>query len=179
MARPARVSILQWIFFVVMLGGIIAPWLYIEEIENLGIANSMLKVAILGTAMLLVSWLYFRYDSKRWILLGIYIVIVRIAFDLFVLLIRDGNGRAFAEGALKVTEIAEGKPLYITGPNYVHSGTSFMIERERGEILETRDELESGAYYLVVDEYEMQNADSIMSFGTRGTDKLLVLYRKN
>jgi hypothetical protein len=129
--------------------------------------------------MAIIAIVFYRQRERRWIILGIFLLVVRIGFDWFVLPNRDVRGAGYASAAMEVARITEGKPLYIVGPNYVHSATSFMIERERGEILELRSEMEPGSYYLAKEGFEIENADSLLGFGTRGTDLKLILYRKN
>jgi len=177
-ARIARVNLLQWVFLIIMIFGLVAPWIFINSIAALEVPNYLPKIAIISVSMLAIALAYFKQASRRWILLGVYLLLVRIGFDWFVLPNRDMEGRAYAEGATKVTEITKDEPLYIVGPNYVHSGTSFMIQRERGQILEVRDEMKSGAYYLAVEGFEVAGVDTIMILGTKGTPKKLKLYRK-
>jgi hypothetical protein len=129
--------------------------------------------------MAIVALVFYRQKQRRWIILGIFLLLVRIGFDWFVLPNRDAKGAVYAEAALEVAQVSEGKPLFIIGPNYVHSATSFMIERERGEILELRSESEPGSYYLAKEGFEMEKADSIFAFGTRGTDQKIILYYRN
>jgi hypothetical protein len=161
-----------------MIAGMVAPWFFINSISELGVPNSLVKIAVVSAVMMVIIVVYFKQRSRRWILLGIYLLTVRVAFNWFVLPNRDAEGRAHADKAQAVAEITKGKPLFIVGPNYVHSGTSFMIQRERGEILERRDEMVSGAYYLAVEDFEVSGVDTIMTLGTKGTDKELKLYRK-
>ncbi|MGB6036658.1 MAG: hypothetical protein WBG42_10360, partial [Cryomorphaceae bacterium] len=143
------------------------------------VEDTIVKLAVLSLSMAILALVFYLQKQRRWIILGIFLLVVRIGFDWFVLPNRDAKGADYAAAALEVAKITKGKPLYIAGPNYVHSATSFMIERERGEVLELRSKTESGFYYLAKEGFEMENADSLLSFGTRGTDLKLILYRKN
>jgi len=178
-AKSRVISIVQIIFLAIMLLGSIAPWFALSQIAELGVDGSISKIAILSLSMAIIALVFYRQKKRRWILLGIFLLVVRIGFDWFVLPNRDVRGAGYASAAMEVARITEGKPLYIVGPNYVHSATSFMIERERGEILELRSAMEQGSYYLAKEGFEIENADSLLGFGTRGTDLKLILYRKN
>lgn len=177
-AHPKIIGIVQMVFLVIMVVGAVVPWFVLGLISELGIDGTIGKLAVLSLAMALISWVYYSQRERRWILLGIFLLVVRIGFDWFVLPNRDAEGAQYAKAALEVAEITKEKPLYITGPNYVHSATSFMIERERSEILELRTELESGSYYLAKEGFEVPDADSLLAFGTRGSDAKLILYLK-
>ncbi|MCZ4409561.1 hypothetical protein O3Q51_12120 [Cryomorphaceae bacterium 1068] len=178
-ASQRSISVVQLILMAIMILGALAPWFAIGQITELGVNGTIVKLAILSLSMAIIALVFYRQKQRRWIILGIFLLVVRIGFDWFVLPNRDAKGATYAEAALEVARITEGKPLYITGLNYVHSATSFMIERERGEVLELRSETESGSYYLVREGFQMENADSLLAFGTRGTDLKLILYRKN
>lgn len=178
-ARPRVISIVQAILLTIMVLGAIAPWFAISQIIELGVDGSIFKIAILSLSMAIITLVFYRQKKRRWIILGVFLLLVRIGFNWFVLPNRDVRGAGYATAATEVARITKGKPLYIIGPNYVHSATSFMIERERGEILELQTEMESGSYYLAKEGFEIENADSLLGFGTRGTDLKLILYRKN
>lgn len=176
-SEPRVSSIIQFMLLGIMVLGSLAPWFAVSRIMDLGVADPILKLAVLTLAMAIIALVYFKQKERRWILLGIFLLVVRVGFDWFVLPNRDAKGATYAAGAREVAKITEGKPLYIIGPNYVHSATAFMIERKRKEILELRSETKRGEFYLAKEGFEVANADSIMSFGTRGTDYKLILYR--
>jgi len=177
-ASRQAISTIQLILMVIMVLGALAPWFAIAQILELGVEGTIFKLGLLSTSMAIIAFMFHRQKHRRWIILGIFLLVVRIGFDWFVLPNRDAKGSEFAEAALEVARITEGQPLYIIGPNYVHSATSFMIERQRGEILELGSETKSGSYYLAKEGYEIEKADSILAFGTRGTNVKLILYRK-
>ncbi|HKK37903.1 MAG TPA: hypothetical protein VJ949_00625 [Cryomorphaceae bacterium] len=178
-ATGRSVTIVQMILMAIMIPGALAPWFAVSQITELGVDGALIKMAVLSLVMAVIAVVFYRQRRRRWIILGIFLLVVRIGFDWFVLPNRDLKGAGYADAALEVARITEGKPLYIAGPNYVHSATSFMIERERGEVLELRSEIEPGAFYLAKEGFKMENADSLLTFGTRGTDLKLILYRMN
>jgi hypothetical protein len=176
-SSPKVISVVQLILLGIMVIGSLAPWFAISTILESGVNDPIIKSVIVSLSMALITLTYFKQRSRRWILLGIFLLIIRIGFDWFVLPNRDSEGAGYAASALEVAKITEEKPLYIIGPNYVHSATSFMIERERREVLKMKDQTEPGAFYLAKEGFKVEKADSIMTFGTRGTDTQLVLYR--
>lgn len=178
-ASERIVTIVQMLFFGIMVIGSIGPWFALNSILELGIDGTVVRLALLSITMGILTFIFYRQRQRRWIILGVFLLVVRIGFDWFVLPNRDPKGAVYAESALEVAKMTKGTPLYIIGPNYVHSGTSFIIEKERGEVLEVRSLAESGNYYLAKEGYFVENADSILAFGTSATDLNLILYKMN
>lgn len=177
--RPKVLQVVQMILFAVMVVLCIASIPASRLIFETGIPNPWFKIVVVILLLSSVTFAYFKIRRQRWILLGIFLVCVRIAFDWFVLPNRDSEGHQLATQAIEVARITEGEPLYILSPNYVHSATSFMIERERKEVLEVREEVHSGSYYIAFElSEEREGFDQIMTFRTRSTDRRLILLKK-
>ncbi len=175
---PKVRHVVQMLLFGIMVLGSIGPWVAWTTIVELEIPSTMIKVTLWSLGMGAVALTFFRYKEHRWVLLGIFLLVVRVGFNWFVLPNRDEKGARFAKAADKVVELTSGEPLYILEPNYCHSATSFMIERKRGEILETRPDAMEDAYYIAVESSDLQDFEELLRFGTRGTDLKLVLIKR-
>jgi len=178
-ASARLIKVLQLILFAVMVLLCFTPFFASEIILESSLPNPWFKIVVVFLLLSITTAAYYTVKVQRWVLLGIFLLGVRIAFDWFVLPNRDEEGHVLAAQAIEVAELTKGEPLYILYPKYANSATSFMIERERNEILEIRKEAEPGNYYIAVELADRREGfDHILTFGTRSTDRKLVLLKK-
>ena len=119
-----------------------------------------------------------KLPENRWIILGVFLLVLRIGFDWMILPNRDSEGRKFAESAEKILEIVGSDEIYVLSPSYCHDGTSFMISRSRAEILRIVDEPIVDVYYILHDDiFDEWLYTKFLEFHTRGTDKTLYLVK--
>lgn len=126
-----------------------------------------------------VAWWAVRVASLRWPLLGVFLVLLRIGFDVSLLPIRDARGRAFADAAEEVNRITGTEPLYVLAPNWCHDGIGFIVARHRREVLRVVDSpTNTQAWYIVYDgDFNEQVFEPHLQFQTRGSDRTLYLVR--
>jgi len=169
-------TILQRAFgYITVLGCALPLALYFfadgSKVESFGF-----KMLLVSLGLMALTTLYWRRLRFSWILLGCFLLVVRIAYDWVILPERDKKGAAYTAGALQVLDLSKGKELAILGSNYCHDGTSFLISRERGQILPVLQEAIPGRYYIIVEfEFDPQRFESLYTFGTNGTDYKLHL----
>jgi hypothetical protein len=92
---------------------------------------------------------------------------------------RDPRGRSLQKEAMEIAEITRGEDLYILELNWVHDGTSFIIERERNEILQRVDEpIDSSAYYLLLDRrYDPDKYESVKKIQVVSAENMIHLVK--
>jgi 4-amino-4-deoxy-L-arabinose transferase-like glycosyltransferase len=176
---PERLQgIIYRVLFVVM--GIatafpVVMWILPASAQINGATAKALVVLFGLLAFLLVYW---KKPDRRFIILGCFLLVLRIGFDWFLLPNRDIKGQGFADAAEEVVSIVGEDEVYVLRPKYCHDGTSFIISSARGEILEERDLVEAGAYYILHDDaFDPKLYDSFLEFGTRGTPQKLHLVK--
>lgn len=134
------------------------------------------KWAFTLAPLALLYMLFLKVPAQRLLVLGCFMLVVRVGYNFMLLPNRDMEGRGFAEGAEEVLRLAEGAPLYVLAPSYCHDATSFMISRERGEVLQIVKQMEEGSYYIIHEGgYEPERQEAWLTFGTRGTHYKLML----
>jgi len=145
-------KVLKWILGVILILVCFAPiGLYLFA-DTYGIANLELKLSICTFTLIGLTALYFQNFKINWLVLGCALLVLRISMNFVLLPNRDPRGRSLQQEAMEIAEITRGEDLYILQLNWVHDGTSFIIERERNEILQRVDEpVNSSAYYLLLD----------------------------
>ncbi len=167
------------VFLVVMSILVLAPLAVFFLPENMDLPKGATGIALLLFLLLaVITALAWRHRAQRLVLLGCFLLVLRIGFNAYVLPFKSERGRQWAKGAVMAAEITKGNPLYVLKPDYCHDGTSFIISSMRGEILELRDEAEPGAYYLIDHvSFDPERFESILRFGTEGSDRDLHLAR--
>jgi 4-amino-4-deoxy-L-arabinose transferase-like glycosyltransferase len=136
------------------------------------------KLLLLSMAMAFCVKKYWEHPAQRLLLLGVFLLVVRIGFNWFVLPFKDEQGRIWMQKAIEVTTIVGENELYVLAPNYCHNGTSFVISSMRGQVLRVAQEPEQGVYYIMDDvSYDHDRFVSLLNFGTRGTQRTLHLVR--
>lgn len=106
--------------------------------------------AVVATAVFVLMVLVNRHDIKLLAMAAV-LVIARFDYSIYMLPVRAYTQEPLRQEALAIAKKSRGMPLYLYGSNSVQDGTTYYIERERGEILR-RHTPESGdppAYYLI------------------------------
>lgn len=143
---------LRWIMGFILAISCFAPSALYFFADTYGIENLELKMAICTFLLIGITALFFRNFKINWLILGCGLLVLRISMDFSLLPNRDPRGRSLQEEARGIAEITKGQPLYILGKNWIHDGTSFIIERDRKEILRhVQSPIDSSAYYLILD----------------------------
>ncbi len=145
-----------------------------------GLEKAEIKSGVVFLALAALIWFYLKQTENRWIILGVFLLVLRIGFDWMILPNRDSRGKMFAESAKEILEIVGSDKLYVLNPSYCHDGTSFMISRARGEILRIANEPEPDVYYIVYDGlYDESVYTKFLEFQTLGTDRIFYLVKFN
>jgi len=153
-----------------------AIWFAPVSIEEISLVA--LKVVALFLSLAAMAFLFWKQKSHRLILLGISLLIIRIGFNWFVLPFKVERGIGYAALTERVIELTANDELYVLRPSHIHDANSFMIERERGEILELRDTPEPDVFYIMIQShYNPETYESFISFKTRGTPETLHLVK--
>jgi 4-amino-4-deoxy-L-arabinose transferase-like glycosyltransferase len=136
------------LFFVVVtflgaLGPLIVNFVPLEVPGKLW--TSILLTLMMGT----VAFFLLR-DKQNWLAwLGIYLLVFRIGFDLYVLPERLQNGytEECKQAALRVAEFTKGHELFVY--NAVNDNTTYYIERAHHAILHKSAAIDTTSYYIV------------------------------
>ena len=170
---------IQMLLLGIMAIGSFGPFIMMSPALELGVHNDVLKLVGLGLAMGLLTILFYKQRQRRWIILGIFLLTVRLAFNWFILPFRNTDGMEYTKAAAEVVEITKDGNLFIVGGNHLSRGSSFLIERERGEVLNVRDTVNAGDYYISIDQFILHNSTELYRFRTKSTDREMVLSKKN
>lgn len=174
-----RKRILDYILLAIMVPASTAPVLLPFLIDTPGsVSNSFLKLSFLAIFLFLVAFLFWRKPGQRLMLLAIFLLLLRIGFNWYILPFKNEPARQWAEMALEATRIVGDGELYVLAPNYCHDGTSFIISTIRGEVLQVAYDAEPGKFYLIDNvSFDADRFEALLEFGTQGTERNLVLAR--
>lgn len=126
----------------------------------------------------LLTLAYFKLQPLRLVILAVFLLVLRIGFNFFILPEKSSRGKANAESAEAVVGITAGSPLYVLSPSYCHDATTFTVSKARGEVLRIRDRAEPDVFYIIHDgAYDPEVFHSYLEFGTSGTDRRLHLVK--
>ncbi len=116
---------------------------------DLGIPINPIFSVLITISLLFLSYLMFRKSQMTLYFLALFILVLRIEFNLVAFPHRASTGGVaeYKEFAEQIVEKSKGKKLYtISGVNHA---VSFYIERERGEILKRVDFPDTTSYYII------------------------------
>ncbi len=172
-----RRSILDYVLLAVMVLASALPLLMPFLIDTLpAVSNTFWKLSFLTVFLSLLSFLFWRKPVQRLMLLAIFLLVLRIGFNWFILPFKNESARLWAENAVEVTQIVGEGELYVLAPNYCHDGTSFIISTIRGEVLQVAYDAEPGKFYLVDNiSFDADRFEALLEFGTQGTERNLIL----
>ncbi len=175
---PRFKKTIDMVFFGLMALAVLAPVAINIASEFRDVPGAGFKTGFLVFGLLSLVVVYYRRPPHRLVILGIFLLVLRIGFNWFILPYKDSRGQAYANAAERIVEIIDEDPIYALTPSYCHDATSFTISRGIGEILELRHEMEPGAFYILHEGlYDPTLQRSYIEFGTRGTDKRLHLVK--
>ncbi|MGI4875536.1 MAG: ArnT family glycosyltransferase [Janthinobacterium lividum] len=97
-----------------------------------------LSLALFG-ALALLAWLFWRLPGYRLLLLGYYLLVLRLGFDVFIFPARLQTSPevAYRTAAERVGRATKGRPLLLWPGSQLDNIEAFYISRERGEPLVT------------------------------------------
>jgi len=106
--------------------------------------------ALLATTVYVLMLRVNSHPTKLLALAAI-LVIARFDYSIYMLPVRAYTQEPYRQQALQIADKTRDMPLYLYGSNSVQDGTTYYIERERGEILRRHkpNANDSPAYYLV------------------------------
>jgi len=170
--------VLQRVVFVVMLLVLATPAVAMIYANDAGISAFQIKLIVTFAGMLLICALYLRRPAFRWLILGIFLLVLRIGFDWVMLPNRDARGRGYQADAEKVASVVGDEPVYLLGPNYTHDATSFVISRARDQILSVSDSAKADTFYIVHESYfNPEMHQDYLKFRTKSDDYFLFLIK--
>ncbi len=110
------------------------------------------KTLSLGLGLTFLTWLYWRLKSERMVVLVVFLLLLRIGFNWFVLPDRNGNdfGEQCRVTSKKIGEKFSCEKLYVYKDTDMQYTNSFYLTNERQRIIPyKRDNFESDAYYII------------------------------
>ena len=113
-------------------------------------ASWALSLALFG-ALALLAWLFWHLAAYRLLLLGYYLLVLRLGFDVFIFPARMQTSPevAYRAAAERVGRATKGRPLLLWPGSQLDNVEAFYISRERGETLTvTRQPPRPGCLYL-------------------------------
>ena len=129
--------------------GSITP-LFLPRVANTPFLYTKTVLLILGCAT--ITWLYWRSAYYPFAMLTVFLLVVRIGFNWFVLPDRNQNdyGDLCRQSSIKVGQAYRDSPLYIYGDTEIQPTNAFYLTRARGQII-YRDStlLDRNAYYII------------------------------
>jgi 4-amino-4-deoxy-L-arabinose transferase-like glycosyltransferase len=166
---------LESVFFGILVVACFSPFFVHFAGRSAHTTAYYIELVVIGCLLVFFCILYYRKVEFRWIILGCFLLTLRIGLDFFGLPERNPRGWVFQEHAENIAEITKGKPLhlYLT---YIHDGSSFIIARERQEILREADDMEAPGYYIVYEDRALNEGYNIVyPFTTMTNDNNLAL----
>ncbi len=153
--RTWHYRLLRVIFGVVLTGaaiGLLAPLVLPETAGREGV---WWKVVITALPALYLAWRYWRHEPEQWPLFVCGLLLVRLAFNWWVLPARaepEDSAVEVRTTALTAGERLSGEPLYLYGQTVMEPASSFYLERGYGGIVRphTRlEEIDPNAFYVI------------------------------
>ena len=104
-----------------------------------GVPDSWLLSLALFVPLALLVYLFWRLASYRLLVLGYYLLVLRLAFDIFIFpaRIQTSPEVAYRTDAVRVGRETKGRPLVLWPGSPLDNVEAFYIARERGETLVT------------------------------------------
>ncbi len=97
-----------------------------------------------------MSWIYFRDQPNRPIILVIVVLLLRIGFDAMVLPVRasKGDNPVCKKETLRVAEKYKNEDLFISGNSDLWYVNAFYLAQGRNKITSRKFTLEKGKFYV-------------------------------
>ncbi len=117
-------------------GGLVAP-AHLEVLR--GVPNSWLLSSGFFGLLALGTYLFWRLADYRLLVLAYYLLVLRLAFDVFIFpaRIQTSPEVSYRTAALRVGRETKGRPLVLWPGSQLDNVEAFYISRERGEPLIT------------------------------------------
>ncbi|MBE9492267.1 MAG: glycosyltransferase family 39 protein [Bacteroidetes bacterium] len=149
-SKPTGFIIVSYFFFSIMLiaaaGSVVLNFINTFDDINL----RLLKSLFLLLCFSFLIYLYLKIKSQRMVIIVIFLLVSRIAFDWFILPTRAKTVQEFKDQALYVAELTKGEKLYVYKNTVYQHGSSFYISAGRNNILRIKhDNFDKDAYYIV------------------------------
>lgn len=122
--------------------------------------NVYLFSGLLFLGLVITTWLYWKLSAQRLILIALFLIIVRIGFNVFVLPSRYAKSEVATRvvEAKKLGQMTKEKDLFVYsepirryyhGEQVLNARTLFYITTERGRPLEHSDHPTSGDWFII------------------------------
>lgn len=111
----------------------------------------ILKTLVIITGLVLTGWLFYKLTTKRLLLLSIFLLIVRVGFNWFVLPERNLNdpGAMVRSTSIHIGEKYKDSPLFIYKNTRMQPANSFYLTESKGQIIPfCKDTLPQGAPFI-------------------------------
>lgn len=160
-------KITYWLLFTVMglisLGSL-APF-FLERVEALDLVGVIPKTIFLFTALSLLTIGYWKFKRLALPLLVLFLIVLRIGFDWFVLPDRNANdyGDLVRKSSIKVGKAFKEEQLFVYKESEMHPTNAYYITRERGKIVHRDKEgTKQSAYYIFDPEVYSKDAFNLI-----------------
>lgn len=143
---------LQWIFGSAILLGAILAWLpfFLERTQQ--VPNLAIKTICLATSATILLVLYIRWPTQRMWTIVLFLLILRIEFNWFVIPDRNANdfGALCRESAISAGQRFSDEPLFLFRNSSMQFTSSFYLTGARGKIIKyKRGRLNPGDLIIV------------------------------
>lgn len=170
--------LLRMASFLLLATLLILPFFVDQEIYG----NFYLKYFVSLVPAIPIVYLIFSRRGNAFLLIIASLLVIRIAFNVFVLPDRLDKSTFLKEknGAILAGKISQGEPLYLLHETRIHHASSFYLMQTRGDILKTREEAPlPGQLYIAESDQlgELEDSRVIYSFPTRINNLQLYLVR--
>lgn len=129
--------------------------------------------AILATVAF-IFMLRVQSHATKLLAMAAILVLARFDYSIYMLPVRAYTQEPYRQQALAIAAKTQGMPLYLYGTNAVQDGTTYYLERERGQILRqhTPQAGDPQAYYLV-------SETTLKNQGLQSLGRLSTLFHKD
>lgn len=174
-----RNTVLKGLFFLLLTllpAGAIAIH-FIKDLQVLGSSSLIGLSAFLGLSSIATLLMYLRFRALRVLLIILCLIVLRIGFNSTVAPLRASTSDAAKDKALGIllSEKTAGTPLCFYKDSRPSRTLVFYYERESGKILQQRDTIAQGAWYITDSSYHLPQAtEALCKFHFRGKDYRVV-----
>lgn len=114
--------------------------------------NYLIKTILVMIPLFITAGLFYKKPDSRMLLLAIFLLIIRVGFNWFVLPERNAGGRGaiVRSTSIEVGKLYKDKPLYIYKNTRMQPANSFYLTVTKGEIIPfCNDTLPEGAHFIL------------------------------
>lgn len=148
--RKQLTNMVLFSFSAVLAVGFLVP-LFVEHAYLQYIDYLPLKAIGFFVALGLLAWLIGRLKQQKLIVVTLYMLVCRLAFDVMVLPVRGETEPVCQtrDDLIPIVEMTQGKPLYLHHLTPLDEMQSYYITKGRGELLTRKEFIEPGNYYIM------------------------------